>query len=84
MSEHPRSVTTLPTPLPAPDSGVQPPPYVTVVLPAYNEQDHVLAEIERICGALDWRSDVTAGPAPPAGSAPSRRAARSSSGPTPT
>ncbi|GAB3686212.1 glycosyltransferase family 2 protein [Angustibacter aerolatus] len=29
------------------------PPYVTVVLPAYNEQDHVLAEVERICGALD-------------------------------
>jgi glycosyltransferase involved in cell wall biosynthesis len=53
MSEHPRSVTTLPTPLPAPDSGVQQPPYVTVVLPAYNEQDHVLAEIERICAALD-------------------------------
>jgi glycosyltransferase involved in cell wall biosynthesis len=28
-------------------------PYVTVVLPAYNEQDHVLAEVERICAALD-------------------------------
>jgi glycosyltransferase involved in cell wall biosynthesis len=26
---------------------------VTVVLPAYNEQDHVLAEVERICAALD-------------------------------
>jgi glycosyltransferase involved in cell wall biosynthesis len=30
-----------------------PAPYVTVVLPAYNEQDHVLAEVERICAALD-------------------------------
>ncbi len=29
------------------------PPYVTVVLPAFNEQDHVLAEVERICRALD-------------------------------
>src|SRR4051794_37270106 len=28
-------------------------PYVTVVLPAYNEQDHVMAEVERICTALD-------------------------------
>lgn len=29
------------------------PPYVTVVLPCYNEQDHVALEVERICGALD-------------------------------
>ncbi|MGL5857444.1 MAG: glycosyltransferase family 2 protein [Angustibacter sp.] len=28
-------------------------PDVTVVLPAYNEQDHVLAEVERICAAMD-------------------------------
>ena len=28
-------------------------PYVTVVLPCYNEQDHVLAEIARITAALD-------------------------------
>jgi polyisoprenyl-phosphate glycosyltransferase len=28
-------------------------PYVTVILPAFNEQDHVLAEVERICAALD-------------------------------
>jgi glycosyltransferase involved in cell wall biosynthesis len=48
MSQHP-ATTTLSTPA----AGVQPPPYVTVVLPAYNEQDHVLAEIERICAALD-------------------------------
>jgi len=32
---------------------VPPRPYVTVVLPCYNEQDHVLAEIERISAALD-------------------------------
>jgi len=29
------------------------PPYATVILPAYNEQDHVMAEVERICAALD-------------------------------
>lgn len=29
------------------------PPYVTVVLPCYNEQDHVVAEVERISAALD-------------------------------
>ncbi|GII82720.1 glycosyl transferase [Sphaerisporangium siamense] len=28
-------------------------PYVTIVLPCYNEQDHVIAEVERICGAMD-------------------------------
>jgi glycosyltransferase involved in cell wall biosynthesis len=32
---------------------VPPRPYVTVVLPCYNEQDHVLAEIARISTALD-------------------------------
>jgi glycosyltransferase involved in cell wall biosynthesis len=48
MSQHPAATT-----LTEPASGVQPPPYVTVVLPAYNEQDHVLAEVERICAALD-------------------------------
>jgi glycosyltransferase involved in cell wall biosynthesis len=30
-----------------------PAPYVTIVLPCYNEQDHVLAEIERITAAMD-------------------------------
>lgn len=28
-------------------------PYVTIVLPCYNEQDHVIAEVERICAAMD-------------------------------
>ena len=28
-------------------------PYVTIVLPCYNEQDHVVAEIERISAAMD-------------------------------
>ncbi|MDQ1632936.1 MAG: hypothetical protein QOC80_2908, partial [Frankiaceae bacterium] len=28
-------------------------PYVTVVLPCFNEQDHVLLELERISAALD-------------------------------
>ena len=28
-------------------------PYVTIVLPCYNEQDHVIAEVERICEAMD-------------------------------
>ena len=32
---------------------VQTKPYVTIVLPCYNEQDHVLAEIERITVAMD-------------------------------
>ncbi|MBO3745091.1 glycosyltransferase family 2 protein [Streptosporangiaceae bacterium NEAU-GS5] len=28
-------------------------PYVTIVLPCYNEQDHVIDEVERICTAMD-------------------------------
>ena len=28
-------------------------PHVTIVLPCYNEQDHVIAEVERICEAMD-------------------------------
>ncbi|MEY9888888.1 cellulose synthase/poly-beta-1,6-N-acetylglucosamine synthase-like glycosyltransferase, partial [Catenulispora sp. MAP5-51] len=31
----------------------QPPPHVSVVLPCYNEEAHVLLEIQRICAALD-------------------------------
>jgi polyisoprenyl-phosphate glycosyltransferase len=30
-----------------------PDPYVSIILPCYNEQDHVTAEIERICVAMD-------------------------------
>ncbi|MCK9902688.1 glycosyl transferase family 2 [Parafrankia colletiae] len=32
---------------------VEAPPYVTVVLPCYNEQDHVVLELERISAAMD-------------------------------
>jgi len=45
-----------PVPEPAPAPG---PPaasdavHVTIVLPCYNEQDHVIAEVERICAAMD-------------------------------
>ena len=28
-------------------------PYVSIILPCYNEQDHVTAEVERICTAMD-------------------------------
>jgi glycosyltransferase involved in cell wall biosynthesis len=28
-------------------------PYVSIILPCYNEQDHVAAEVERICAAMD-------------------------------
>ncbi len=34
-------------------AGTRQPPHVTVVLPCYDEEDHVVAEIERICGGLD-------------------------------
>jgi glycosyltransferase involved in cell wall biosynthesis len=38
------------SPLPLPTTT---PPVATIVLPCYNEQDHVLAELERITGAMD-------------------------------
>jgi polyisoprenyl-phosphate glycosyltransferase len=28
-------------------------PYVSIILPCYNEQDHVTAEVERVCAAMD-------------------------------
>lgn len=28
-------------------------PYVSIILPCYNEEDHVIAEVERICTAMD-------------------------------
>ena len=34
-----------------PDPGT--PPLVTIVLPCFNEQDHVIEEVERICAAMD-------------------------------
>ncbi len=37
---------------PEPADG-RPTPYVTIVLPCYNEQDHVALEVDRICRAMD-------------------------------
>jgi len=34
-------------------SDEQPSPHVTIVLPCYNEQDHVIDEVQRICKAMD-------------------------------
>jgi len=36
---------------PSPDD--DPPPYVSIVLPCFNEEAHVLLEIQRICAAMD-------------------------------
>lgn len=43
------------SPYETPQSGnaVEDPPYVTIVLPCYNEQDHVIDEVERITKAMD-------------------------------
>ncbi|MET8156080.1 glycosyltransferase family 2 protein [Sphaerisporangium sp. NPDC005289] len=41
------------TETPETGSAVDAKPYVTIVLPCYNEQDHVIAEVERITGAMD-------------------------------
>src|SRR5260370_24021751 len=30
-----------------------PSPYVSIILPCHNEQDHVTAEVTRICAAMD-------------------------------
>ena len=54
-SSQPGSNPTAPAPLFTPKPGPDRPGGVTatVVLPCYNEQDHVLQELERITGALD-------------------------------
>ncbi|HEX3925920.1 MAG TPA: glycosyltransferase family 2 protein [Streptosporangiaceae bacterium] len=41
-------VTSAPVSDPSPQK-----PYVSIVLPCYNEQDHVTAEVARICAAMD-------------------------------
>ena len=44
------STASQPRVVSAPVSGSSPQdPYVSIVLPCYNEQDHVVAEVERIC-----------------------------------
>ncbi|MFC4560583.1 glycosyltransferase family 2 protein [Nocardiopsis mangrovi] len=40
------------TPQPS-EGAVEPRPHVSIVLPCYNEQDHVVQEVERICAAMD-------------------------------
>ncbi len=48
------ATTILPGPTPTPSGPATAVPVdATVILPAYNEQDHVMAEVERICAALD-------------------------------
>ena len=48
------ATTILPGPTPTPSTPAAPVPVdATVILPAFNEQDHVMAEVERICAALD-------------------------------
>jgi glycosyltransferase involved in cell wall biosynthesis len=48
------STASQPRVVSAPVSGSSPQdPYVSIVLPCYNEQDHVVAEVERICEAMD-------------------------------
>jgi glycosyltransferase involved in cell wall biosynthesis len=58
MSQHAASLRTGPLPVDeaaeaALDVGGEPLVQVTIVLPCYNEQDHVLAEVERISAAMD-------------------------------
>jgi glycosyltransferase involved in cell wall biosynthesis len=52
-SSQPGSFPTAPAALFTPDPGPVGGVTATVVLPCYNEQDHVLQELERITGALD-------------------------------
>ena len=40
-------------PVSSPSSPPQERPYVSIILPCYNEQDHVVAEVTRICEAMD-------------------------------
>jgi polyisoprenyl-phosphate glycosyltransferase len=41
-------VASVPVSAPSPET-----PYVSIILPCYNEQDHVTAEVARICAAMD-------------------------------
>ena len=48
--------TLTPAPAVAPQEQGHDAPSVTIVLPCYNEQGHVVAEVERICAAMDASS----------------------------
>jgi polyisoprenyl-phosphate glycosyltransferase len=45
--------TLTPAPVEAAHAPEEDAPYVTIVLPCYNEQGHVIAEVERICATMD-------------------------------
>jgi polyisoprenyl-phosphate glycosyltransferase len=53
MGAEPVSASLDTPPAPAVNSGNETAPYVSIVLPCYNEQGHVVAEVERICAAMD-------------------------------
>lgn len=49
----PAEAPPAPAAAPAPAARDDGPVHVTIVLPCYNEQDHVIDEVERICKAMD-------------------------------
>jgi polyisoprenyl-phosphate glycosyltransferase len=52
--EYSAAATTEAEVTPAPLSGQSPQgPYVSIILPCYNEQEHVTVEVARICAAMD-------------------------------
>lgn len=53
VSEPAAVPATAPAADPAADPDTAPPVHVTIVLPCYNEQDHVIDEVERITKAMD-------------------------------
>jgi polyisoprenyl-phosphate glycosyltransferase len=53
MGAEPVSTSLDTPPVPAVASDSETAPYVSIILPCYNEQGHVIAEVERICAAMD-------------------------------
>jgi glycosyltransferase involved in cell wall biosynthesis len=54
LTEHTNPLQpTLSAPLAGDEEAGTPAPHVSIVLPCYNEQDHVLLEVTRICAAMD-------------------------------